>query len=202
MEVPGFPRLSKYLAVLPNGFSSYPECRSKGVLLTSALAEVPRHESWNRLPSVVQEAIEHQPLATEWVSTVLSNSVQFAVADTYYPSDEQVLAWNRKRTQLVASSTSYRALVQLTGVKLLLRAAVRIHAMFQQGTDLRVEWITETEAHLFVEHPPHLQGGASHLANEAVFGAMLEKAGGHEVKVAMIESSPRRAVYRASWRDL
>lgn len=202
MEVPGFPRLSKYLGVLPSGFASYPECRSKGVMLTSALAEVPRHESWYGLPSIVQEAIEHQPLATEWVSAVLSNAVQFAVADTYYPSDEQVLAWNRKRTLRVAGSTSYRALVHITGVKLLLRAAVRIHAMFQQGTELRVVWLSETEAHLFVEHPPYLQFGASHLANEAVFGALLEKAGGHRVKVAMMESSSRRAVYRASWSDL
>ncbi len=133
---------------------------------------------------------------------MLCNAVQFAVADTYYPSDEQLLAWNRKRTQRVASSTTYRALVHLTGVKLLLRAAVRIHAMFQQGTELRVEWLSETQAHLFLEHPPYLQLGASHLANEAVFGAMLEKAGGHAVKVVMIESSPRRAVYRASWSDL
>ncbi len=169
------------------------------MLLNSALNELPRHPSWEALPQPVLEAINEPPLATQWVSTVLTNAVQFAVADTYHPSDAQVLAWNRDRTLRVARTATYRAFVHITGIKMLLRAAVRIHALFQQGTDLRVEWTSTEEVLLFIEHPPYLHGGYSHLANEAVFGALLEKAGGHMVEVRMIESSARRAVYRASW---
>lgn len=195
-----FPRVTEYLARLPDGLDSYPECQTKGVVLASALGELPFHDRWDELPERVLTRMRSPPLATEWVPTVLTNAVQCAVADVYHPSDREVLAYNRSRTLKVANSTTYRALARVAGVKILMRGAVRMHSMFQRGTDFRLVVLGDRAVTLFLEHPPFLHGGCMHLANEAVFGTLIETAGGAEVSVRMTESSARRAVYAVSWR--
>lgn len=195
-----FPRLTDYLAKLPAGLASYPECQTKGVVLASALGDFPFHETWNELQQDVLARIVTPPVATEWVSSVLTNAVQCVVADTYHPTDAQVLSYNRARTLRVADSVTYRTLARVAGVKILMRGAVRMHAMFQRGTDFRLVSVADREATLFLEHPPFLHSGCIHLANEAVFGTLIETAGGTSVSVRMTESSARRAVYAVTWR--
>ena len=194
-----FPRLEEYVSRLPYGLDSYPECQTKGVVLASALGDFPFHDSWNELPAVVLARIVTPPLATEWVSSALTNAVQCVVADTYHPTDSALLSYNRARTLKVADSGTYRTLARVAGVKILMRGAVRMHAMFQRGTDFRLVSVGDRAVTLYLEHPPFLHGGGIHLANEAVFGTLIETAGGRSVSVKMSESSARRAVYDVTW---
>lgn len=170
-------------------------------MLRSALEGFGFHESWNELPERVVDAIRNPPGVTAWVSTALTNAVQNAVADTYHPTDADVLAHNRMRTEKVVAMPAYRALKLIAGARTLLRGAVRIHAMFQQGTDLDLDWKGETEVMLILTHPPHLHGGYTHIANEAVFAVVLESAGTQDTVVRMVESSPERALYRLTWTE-
>ncbi len=137
---------------------------------------------------------------TEWISSALTNAVQCVVADTYHPTDREILLHNRARTLKVANSAAYRTLARVAGVRILIRGAVRMHGMFQRGTDFRLVGAADYAVTLYLEHPPFLHGGCIHLANEAVFGTLIETAGGRSVSVKMTESSARRAVYAVTWR--
>lgn len=194
-----FPHLAAYLAKLPAGLGSYPECRTKGILIRSSVKEVAFHPSWEALPPPILEVMRHPPLPTAWVSTVLTNAVHFAVADTYHPTAEAMLDWNYKRTMRVSTSPMYRMLTRVAGLKNFLRGAVKVHALFQQSTDMSVDFTGDTSARVVLEHPPFLHVGYALLANEAVFTATLESAGATTAKVKMVEASPERAVYDVSW---
>lgn len=199
MDASEFPHLFAYLAKLPDGLASYPECRTKGILIRSSVKEVAFHPSWEALPEPILQVMKDPPLPTAWVSTVLTNAVHFAVADTYHPTPEAMLDWNYKRTKRVSTSPMYRMLTRVAGLKNFLRGAVKVHALFQQGTEMSVEFAGEASARVVLEHPPYLHVGYALLANEAVFTATLEAAGATIAKVKMIEASPERAVYDVSW---
>jgi uncharacterized protein (TIGR02265 family) len=161
--------------------------------------EVSFHPSWEALPEPIVSVMREPPLPTAWVSTVLTNAVHLAVADTYHPTAEAMLDWNYRRTKRVSASPMYRMLTRVAGLKNFLRGAVKVHALFQQGTDMSVEFTGESSARVVLEHPPFLHVGYALLANEAVFGAALEAAGATIAKVKMVESSPERAVYDVRW---
>jgi hypothetical protein len=192
--------LRTYLERLPNGLGSYPDCRSKGILIRSTAEAVPFHESWNELPAAIANAFRSPPLPTAWVSTVLTNAVHCVIADTYYPVPAALLSWNYERTKRLSATPMYRMFAQLAGLKNFLRGAVKVHSFFIQGTDLGITF-SAGGATITLEHPPYLHGGVVHLANEAVFRATLESAGATRVLVKMTESSPERAVFEASWAE-
>ena len=198
MDDARFPHLADYIAKLPAGLDSYPECRSKGALLRSCLSGVRFHSSWASLPPKLRSALETPPLPTEWVSTVLTDSALFVVVDTYFRTTEAMMKWNYDRTLKVANLPMYRLLTRVAGLPNFLRGAVKMHGFFQRGTDIRIQ-VSEREAALRLEHPPFLHVGLNHLSNEAVFRAALDAAGATGTSVEMLESAPSFARYRARW---
>ena len=192
--------LRTYLERLPAGLGSYPECRSKGILLRSSVEAVPFHESWDDLPAPIANAMRSPPLPTAWAPTVLTNAVHFAIADTYYPTPSAILTWNYDRVKRLGMSPMYRMFAHVAGLKNFLRGAVKVHSFFMQGTDVSLSF-SAGGATIKLDHPPHLHSGVVHLANEAVFRAALECAGATGVLVKMTESSPERAIFEASWHE-
>ncbi len=199
MDETRFPHLVEYLAKLPAGLDSYPECLTKGALLRSSLDGVRFHPSWASLPPRLRSALEVRPLPTEWISTVLTDSVSLVIVDTYFPTTDAMTKWNYDRTLQTANLPIYRMLTRVAGLPSFLRGAVKMHGFFQRGTDIRIK-LAEGQADLRLEHPPHLHGRLNHMSNEAVFRALLDAAGAREASVLLLESTPTFARYRARWQ--
>ncbi|MBX7078140.1 MAG: hypothetical protein K1X88_03065 [Nannocystaceae bacterium] len=192
------PQLAQYVARLPAGLASYPECRSRGTLVLSA-AEGHELSPWrDAMPPEVWALIEQPPLPGAWVPAVLSDAVFFAVVDTHYPRPEQVVQWTRERTLRTARSRMYRALTRISGPSMVLRMSAAVHGMFQKGTDLDATR-TDDGMTLRLTHPPHLHGGSNHLANVGMFEVLLEIATARPSRVEMLESEPQWALYHARW---
>ncbi|HTJ80715.1 MAG TPA: hypothetical protein VL400_03295 [Polyangiaceae bacterium] len=193
-----FPALADYLAKLPSGLASYPAARSKGILLRSSMSSHFFHRTWKDLPRELVDAVKAPPLATSWVSTALTDAVFCLVADTFHPTREAVLEWSYERTYRLTHVPMYATLTKMAGLDRFLRACARVHAMFQQGTDLSVD-VRGTTAEIVLSHPPHLHGPLNHLSNEGVFRAVLDAAGARNATMSLETSEPERATYRASW---
>lgn len=193
-----FPRLDEYLERLPGGLSSYPACRAKGILVRSAVEGHRPLPTWAELPSALRAVLERPPLATVWVPAVIADAVFYVIADSYYPSEEAVLQWTYDRTARLARTPVYTVLRRALGPDVFLRGAARIHAMFQQGTDVKLR-IERGRVRLRLSHPPYLHMGHNHLSNVAVFHAVLEAAGAKGVRGEMSASEPTYADYQFSW---
>jgi hypothetical protein len=194
-----YPRLHEYLCVLPDGLASYPECRSKAVLIRTAIEGHDVAALPPGLPPAVQEMIEQPPATGLWVPAVFSDAVFYAMIDTHYPTPEAVYKWTRERTFRAARSKLYRALTRVARPMMLLKMTSAVHGLFQRGTTLETERTTSTSARLRLSHPPHLHGGLNHYSNVALFEAMIEIAGGLAPRVQMIASEPTFARYETAW---
>jgi hypothetical protein len=193
-----FPHLDEYLRCLPEGYHSYPECRAKGILVRSAIEGHRPRSSWATLPSALRSVLERPPLPTVWVPAVIADAVFYVICDSYYPSAEAVLQWNYDRTARLAKTPVYVVLRRALGPEVFLRGAVRIHAMFQQGTHVKLD-IGRGRVRIRLSHPPYLHMGFNHLSNVAVMRAILEAAGGKAVRGEMLASEPTFAEYEHSW---
>ena len=194
-----YAHLGEYIRRLPDGLDSYPECKSKGTLIRSALEGQPVHAMKPGLPPRVAEMIANPPGAGFWIPAVLSDAVFYAIVDNFYPSEESVLQWTRERTVRTAQSRLYRALTRLAGPVPLLKIASAVHGRFQKGTGLDVLGHSANSVSVRLHHPPYLHGGLNHLSNVALFEAMVGLSGVVGARFEMVLSEPEEARYEGWW---
>lgn len=195
-----YPRLHEYLRSLPDGLESYPECKSKAVLIQTAIEGHDLALLKPGLPEAVRDAMFEPPSTGLWVPATLSDAVFYAMVDSFYPTEEAVHRWTRARTFHAARSKLYRALTRIARPMMLLRMTSALHGLFQKGTDLDAESGDASVAKIRLSHPPYLHGGLNHFSNVALFEAMIEIAGGLAVKVEMTASESTQALYEARWK--
>ena len=199
LDAATYPLLAAYIRQLPDGLDSYPDCKSKAVLVRTAVESVDTRGLPPGLPDPVRTLVEQPPAQGLWLPAVHSDAVFYAIADRFYPTAEAVHVWSRERTMSGVRSPIYRALTRVAGPWALLKMASKTHGLFQKGTDLRAESSGTKALRLTLTHPPYLHGGLNHLANVEMFSVLIEVAGGQDVQVDMAVSEPEQAVYLASW---
>lgn len=200
IEPTRFPTLSSYLAALPHGLASYPECRTKGAILRSVLDDSPIGADPSALPQTLQALIADRPPLTAWVSAVHTDAIFHAHCDLHAPTDEAMLAWTFERSTRVGRSQAYRHLLEVAGPRMLLRTGVRMHGFFQRGTELEIPELTATGATLVLSHPPHLHSRLNRLSNVALIRALIDLTGGQDGRAEMVETTSTHARYVASWK--
>ena len=200
VDARSYPRLHEYLSSLPSGLASYPDCKSKAVLVRTAIEGHDAAALPPGLPASVRDAVLDPPATGLWVPAVLSDAVFYVMVDAHYPTQEAVHRWTRERTFRAARSKLYRALTRVARPMVLLKMTSAVHGLFQRGTDLDVVRAEAGTARLRLSHPPHLHGGLNHFSNVALFEAMIEIAGGLGARVEMIASAPTEARYEAKWK--
>ena len=193
-----YPRLAEYIGVLPDGLDSYPECKAKGTLITSALEGHDTSALGEGLPECIVEMLRSPPHPALWVPGTMSDAIFYTIVDAFYPDDEAVMNWTRRRTLKTADSKMYRALSRVARPTTMLKMAAAVHGMFQKGTDLAVEG-KDGDVKFVLTHPPFLHGGLNHAVNTAMFEVLLDRAGALGLTIEMIESTPTKAIYHATW---
>ena len=91
VDTAAFPRVARYLAGLPNGWLSHPECECKATLYREALAALPRRLDTTGLDPLVVSYVEEPPPMTSWVPEVVSSAVYLAIADRVFQNDDAFL---------------------------------------------------------------------------------------------------------------
>ena len=193
-----YPRLAEYIRLLPDGLDSYPDCKAKGTLITSALQGHDTSDLGEGLPDSIVEMLRSPPHPAFWVPGTMSDAIFYTIVDSFYPDEEAVLEWTRRRTLKTADSRMYRALSRVTGPAAIVRMAAAVHGLFQKGTNLSVEGGRGDMA-FELTHPPFLHGGLNHKVNCAMFEVLLDRAGAPDPVVEMTESAPTKATYHARW---
>jgi len=193
-----FPTLAAYLAQLPEGLQSHPECQAKGSQIRTAVEGHDLGDAAAELPEPIRELFVAPPPPTAWVPMVYSDAVFHAVCDRFYPTEAQMLAWCRERTLDLVRGPMYRRLVAVAGPKTFFRIADRVFFLFERGSELSIE-LGDREARIDVTHPPFLHTRLNHLGNTAVIEAVIEMTGGREPTCELVESRSTGLVLRCRW---
>jgi hypothetical protein len=194
-----FPTLAAYIRSLPHGLASYPECKTKGTVVRSALDDAGLAAHLEALPDEVGELVRSPPTITAWVPAVLSDSVFHAACDLACFDEEAVIRWSYERSVRVGGWRVYRQLLSVAGPRFFLRMAERTHALFQKGTDAQVVDLEANRCRVLFTHPPHLHSPLNQASNVGLLRAAIELVGGADVTCRMTESDERHAVFVCTW---
>lgn len=192
-------RLERYLAGLPAGLESFPECVAKGSVLRSTLVQQPVAEIAARLPPSLRSLVTDPPVDSEWMSEVRFAAIYHAVADVRGYGDADVRSWARDRNRALFRNPAYRILMAVSSPATLLRGATMRWSNWHRGSTLEIEGITDVGVRALLRFPPGLFDELMLEVFGEAFSAGLElaRAPSPAASVELIE--PGVARYVVSW---
>jgi hypothetical protein len=191
--------MERYLAGLPAGLDSFPECLVKGSVLRSTLLQQPIEQLAASLPEKLRNLATDPPVDSEWMSETRFVAVYHAVADVRGYGDAEVLAWARERNRALFRNPAYRILMAVSSPGTLIRGAAMRWSNWHRGTSLEIEGIQDEGVRALLRFPDGLFDMTMLQVFGEAFAAGLElaRAPSPSSKVELVE--PGVARYLASW---
>ncbi len=194
-----YPRLNAYLAGLPQGLASYPECTSKAslplMLIKGMPAPAPRPED---VPEPLATYLARPPSGM-WVPEVEAMAVSLAIADHYRMTENQHLQWLKSQNRGFFSSLMYRAVMSFFSPAALIPKGTARWAAVHRGSTLRAEVVGEKDVDVFLDFPPSLFPRVALQQLTAVFEAALENSNARSSEVVLVEAGETRGLFHARW---
>lgn len=157
MEASVFPHTARYIAALPKGLASYPQCLVKGAVLRGFLETSPALLKTDGLDEELRHLIEAPPLPNEWFSEVHFNALMTSHEERLPSASYD--DWVYRRNRRLLESPLYRMLFLVMSPERLFTGMPRRWGAFRRGSEMSI-----------VEH------GGGHALIEVRFPAKLHDA--------------------------
>jgi hypothetical protein len=194
-----YPRLTAYLAGLPEGLDSYPDCLARTSLCTELLDGMPSpHPRPKDLPEPTASILAKRPRGL-WMSEVHVMAVSVTIADHFQFDDDAYLAWLHDTNLRYFSSLVLRVLMAfISPSELVARASARWSAV-HQGSTLEARLTGPTSAHVELSFPPGLFAPILLRHFTAVWKAIFEHSKAKSCEVTLVDATDVHGVYEARW---
>jgi hypothetical protein len=152
-EASRYPRTARYLAQLPAGLASFPECEAKGSVVRKV------HEFSRMplagLPRPLQHQLDAPESATTWVPQCHTLALILAMVESRGLAGAQESAWIREAATHLFSSPMYQILMWAATPRMVFKAAnVRWRAFFRGNT--LTSHVEAREATVYLDAPTGL----------------------------------------------
>jgi len=194
-----FPRLSEYLAGLPAGLDSYPDCLAKGSISRLALQGYEWLDLYKELPAPLAAGLQDRPLPSAWLPEVHSVALHLAVADGEAMDDRQVMKWSRVANTRLAESTMYQIVAKVASPSVLLRTAALSWRLLHRGVVLRIDDTGRGHAAATISHPAWLWTEIVHRSTSEGLRVAVETAGGRNVTAEPVRCEADHGRYKLIW---
>lgn len=197
MDASRFPHAARYLAALPRGLASHPQCEVKGSVLRQLTDSSPVPFPSEGLPPELAALVEHPPLPSDWISEVHFNTLMLAHEDVIDPTVFR--RWVYDRNRALFSSSLYRILFVVVSPDRLIAGMAHRWRAFRRGTELVT--LERRKNYVLVElrHPTNLYEDHALTNLTVAVTAAVDAAGGKHTSVRLARREPERAQIELSW---
>ncbi len=194
-------QMDRYVAALPRGLASYPECQIKASVLRSFFERVELRPLVERLPDTLRDLVLSPPPPSMWLAEVHTTAIFMAAADTILPGDHFVDHAYRTNYALL-DSTMYRVLFRLVGARRVLTKATESWSQFHRGSSLTARSFDERggAAALRINAPAHHIPALLAEGYATALRAATEIAGGKQVECAVSRYEPSCIDLDVRWK--
>jgi hypothetical protein len=195
-----FPRLSAYVAALPRGLGSYPECVAKASVYRAFLDHKPIDDlALDDLPKDLVELITTPPSLGFWVSEARGMGIILALKDHHHGTNVMASTrWSYDVQVGLLSGPMYRALTALASPSLLSRGVAMRWGQFHRGTELSVD-VHGHQFDLTLKYPPHLFGDPVVRGLAEAFRVVAELSRAKRVQLDIVEIGTTTSRIRVVW---
>jgi hypothetical protein len=196
-EVRGYPRLTAYLAGLPDGVRSHPQCQVKGSVLRGLIATSPVRLDPADLPRELAERLADPPLPNQWMSEVELNALGLAYQDRIAP--ERYAAWAHDRNARLFQTSLYKILFLVVSPERLFVGLPLRWSAFRRGSEIRLARVTGHRAELELSYPPGLHNAETLFNMTCALVAAAEAAGAKRSKSELLRCERTSARVSIGW---
>lgn len=194
-----FPRVDRYLARLPRGLGSHPECLTKAsVFRIFCESRSIRHFPWEQAPAEVATLLRTPVPYTEWLPETHVMATILAIADHHKLSDAETVHWFHDANATLLGNRMYRALLSLASPSLFIAAAPKGWALFHRGSGIGVVQRGNT-ASVTLRFPPYLYCELVRQGLGEGFKIAVSMSRAKHTQVEIVGSTPRSTEYLLSW---
>jgi serine/threonine protein kinase len=187
-------RAGGYLASLPDGLASYPECRIDAALVRLALTRAPVDDA------IVDAIRRDHGLATErWIPEACGRAVLALIADVHGFSPEAYDAFVRRTVRARLASGFTRFVSPPPASARAFDALTRAWWTLHRGTSLVVTDAGPGHASIALQHPPKLFDALARADVVQTLHAAMEHSGARVVDVDPMPPEPGRMRARVRW---
>lgn len=177
------PRMTAYLAQLPDGVDSYPDVLEKASVYREYLVGVDCEALRRVLPAALHPLVDAPPPSSAWVPEVHVGALFLALADTV-GEEAAFLELAHRANRRLLGSPMYRLLFSLLGPRTILKGAQSRWAHFHRGVTMQVAFTDEAcGASVRLTFPPKLLVPLLFRSYGEAFRAAAEVAGAKGVSV-------------------
>ncbi|MCB9703707.1 MAG: hypothetical protein H6711_17560 [Myxococcales bacterium] len=187
-----------YVASLPCGLDTYPECQVKAGFYLQILAAIPRPPE--HLPPPLADLVANPRPISSWIPEVHHQALAEAIAEQVYGSPSVYLRVVREGQRRLFAERIYAPLLQLLSPERLLRQAAKRWSNFHRGTTLTIAAEHGRGATALVSHPPGLFSPIGLESLALGFQAALEASSAKDARVIVNARGRDATTFEASWR--
>jgi hypothetical protein len=192
---PRYGRVRDYLAGLPGGLGSYPDCRARQGVVETVVSAAPRFAQ--EAPPLVLDLLASP--RGPWVPEVVFGAAILAMADRAGWTDAELLEWHRSLNRHLFRGPVYRAVMACFSPQFLLERGASRWATFHAGSALHVAAEGERGAVARLDFPTALFNRLLLQVYAEAMGAALENARAGRVTIQLGEAGERSATFLARW---
>lgn len=127
-------RMDAYLAGLPAGLDSYPECRIKGSAFLPLVNTPPPGLDPKALPGPLRAVLEAPPPVTTWTPEVWFASILHHLRDAVFETEDAYRAWSLEGMRNTLGGPLYRMRFAFLSPQRMAKMAPRSWSSLRQGT--------------------------------------------------------------------
>lgn len=197
MDAAIFPHAVSYVAALPHGLASYPQCLVKGAVLRGLLETTPVAFTREGLGEELFTLLDTPPLPNAWFSEVHFNALMLAQQERMERSSYD--EWVYRRNRRLLESSLYRMLFLVLTPERLFTGMPRRWAAFRRGSELLAVEHGTGHATVEVRFPSKLHDART-LRNLCIAcRAACDAAGGRDTESTLTLVEPTRGRVAVRW---
>lgn len=197
----GLEAVEAYLAPLPEGLDSYPECGMKGATVRAYLGGLPAFTLSPDLPEPIAALFHRPPKSSAWVPEVVCHALITYVAFDVLGGEQAYLEHVHRTNYALFTSLAYRVLFKVLSPKQIVTQASARWDVFHTGTTLEpVGKIGRKGGKLAMRGPPHHWSPLLSRGYASSFRAAAEAGGARDVGFEITADGPGGWIFDARWR--
>jgi hypothetical protein len=196
-----FPRLAHYLAKLPRGLDSYPECQAKGAVLRNWLQDA-QSLAGSPLPDELLGYLTSPPSQSAWLPEVHLWAVVLAEVDAAAMSEARFMEWCRELNLRLLKGPVYRFVLVMLSPETILGLGASTFRGFHRGFGITVGKSAGAERGLLfvqLDFPPHLIDELCLKGLGTAFEVALALGRARAARVTLVEAKATSACFAAEW---
>jgi hypothetical protein len=194
--------LASYLAALPQGIDSFPDCVQKASVSREFLRFMPS-TGLGTVPAPVAALIQRPPPASAWIPEVHVAALFLSVLDAHFSDEVGFIERSYVANKELLTGPLYRMLMFVASPLYLAKNVESRWNTFHRGITLVTDELPTDKhgtARFHLVYPANLLPAVLSRSYTTAFKAAIEAAGGREVNAAVVAWLPEQCQFSVSWR--